>query len=68
MAGSSRDRVNGGKGDEMADASTTRKALTLLGFHDLSGTAVAGLVSFTHYCIPSLIHQTLFARRTASQA
>ena len=30
--------------------------------------AVAGLVSFTHYCIPSLIYQTLFARRTASQA
>jgi hypothetical protein len=30
--------------------------------------SVAGLVSFTHYCIPSLIYQTLFARRTASQA
>ena len=52
----------------MADIVTIRKRLTLLGFHDLGGTTVAGLVSFTHYCIPSLIYQTLFARRTASQA
>ena len=52
----------------MADVVTIRKRVKLLGCHDLGGTAVAGLIGFTHYCIPSLIYQTPVARRTASQA